>query len=158
MYTPTRIAGREAVFEFLRQKLRAYQIIYKDFVCGGNGRKMDGWNLGRSDVCRMRAEQCCSVEQMPQGHNGALVAVGDTTPPKCNLRRSRKTGLRWWNFVESPPATPPCTVALAALGSVAKPRATRPPTRRPSYNAVASILVPFTHPIHPCPCVCAAVS
>jgi len=42
MYTPTRIAGREAVFEFLRQKLRAYQIIYKDFVCGGNGRKMDG--------------------------------------------------------------------------------------------------------------------
>jgi len=30
MYTPTRIAGREAVFEFLRQKLRAYQIIYKD--------------------------------------------------------------------------------------------------------------------------------
>ena len=33
-----------------------------------------------------------------------------------------------------------------------------PPTRRPSYNAVASILVPFTHPIHPCPCVSAAVS
>jgi len=30
MYTPTRIAGREAVFEFLRHKLRAYQIIYKD--------------------------------------------------------------------------------------------------------------------------------
>ena len=24
MYTPTLIAGREAVFEFLRQKLRAY--------------------------------------------------------------------------------------------------------------------------------------
>jgi len=30
VYTPTRIAEREAVFEFLRQKLRAYQIIYKD--------------------------------------------------------------------------------------------------------------------------------
>jgi len=30
MYTPTRIAGHEAVFEFLRQKLRAYQIIYRD--------------------------------------------------------------------------------------------------------------------------------
>ena len=30
MYTPTRIAEREAVFEFLRQKLRAYQIIFKD--------------------------------------------------------------------------------------------------------------------------------
>ena len=30
MYTPTRIAGREAVVEFLRHKLRAYQIIYKD--------------------------------------------------------------------------------------------------------------------------------
>jgi len=28
MRTPTRIAGREAVFEFLRHKLRAYQIIY----------------------------------------------------------------------------------------------------------------------------------
>jgi len=28
MYTPTRIAGRKAVFEFLRQKLPAYQIIY----------------------------------------------------------------------------------------------------------------------------------
>jgi len=30
MYTPTRIAGREAVVEFLRQKLGDYQIIYKD--------------------------------------------------------------------------------------------------------------------------------
>ena len=30
MYTPTRIAGREAVFEFLRHKLRAYPFIYID--------------------------------------------------------------------------------------------------------------------------------
>ena len=30
MYTPTRIAGREAVFEFLPEKLRAYPFIYID--------------------------------------------------------------------------------------------------------------------------------
>jgi len=30
MYTPTRIAGREAVVEFLPEKLRAYRIIYID--------------------------------------------------------------------------------------------------------------------------------
>jgi len=32
MYTPTRIAGHEAVFEFLRHKLRAYPFIYIDIA------------------------------------------------------------------------------------------------------------------------------
>ena len=32
MRTPTRIAGREAVFEFLRHKLRAYPFIYIDYL------------------------------------------------------------------------------------------------------------------------------
>ena len=35
MYTPTRIAGREAVFEFLRHKLRAYRIIFIISVSAG---------------------------------------------------------------------------------------------------------------------------
>jgi len=32
MYTPTRIAGREAVFEFLPEKLRSYPFIYIDVL------------------------------------------------------------------------------------------------------------------------------
>jgi len=36
MRTPTRIAGRETVFEFLRHKLRAYPFIYIDFNSNNN--------------------------------------------------------------------------------------------------------------------------